>query len=392
MKHWKIITGLFLVTVALAAPLDTPTVEEQLEGKTRPQQVQIKADAIKRDFRAGQFTDTKYGNKIELDSINEIDGGVEVFVRAWKGNEQLGFGDGTVETERIRIFNPPIMVPDPAGNVVRPWTDDRGQTHELKYREDPLEALKETIAHTVHLVAKDGSKIEKGKIGRTTTTLFPDPNPETNTVDGRAVNGLTDNQTFATIRAANGDVTSDSTNTTNVCLNSGTNADTWSALCRGFALFKTSDIGAGQTVSAATFSIVVTAKTTTITDSYGVVGATTASNTAIAMADYQGTVANTTRYATDISGASMVADSATYNDFSFNATGISAVLVTSITKIGLRTKSDIDSVAPTYVSGGQAQIDWVNADTAGTTTDPKLTVVHAATPAATTKPILIQYL
>src|SRR3989338_7388092 len=64
---------------------------------------------------AGEYTSSQYGVKIEIIGevkAIEVNGqhGVELFARAWRGTQQLGFGsDGSVEIERFRIFNPPIL-------------------------------------------------------------------------------------------------------------------------------------------------------------------------------------------------------------------------------------------------------------------------------------------
>ena len=134
--------------------------------KNASEKAQIKSREIaKRDFK-GEYTNTQYGVKVaiigEVKEIN-INGqsGIELFAKAWRGDKQLGFGkDGSVEIERFRIFNPPILVDDPNGDIVREWTDkETGLLKQRKLREDPLQAIKEVIAHNVTLVGKDNGKI-----------------------------------------------------------------------------------------------------------------------------------------------------------------------------------------------------------------------------------------
>src|SRR3989344_2016473 len=61
-----------------------------------------------------QYTDPTYGVTREIQSVQKIEGGIEILARAWKDGKQLGFGkDGSVEIERFKIFNPPILVDDP---------------------------------------------------------------------------------------------------------------------------------------------------------------------------------------------------------------------------------------------------------------------------------------
>src|SRR3990167_5280120 len=103
---------------------------------------------------------------IEVVSMNPIDGGVEVFARVWNpGGTQIGFGkDGTVDIERFVVINPPILVPDPNGDITR-----ISEFGNYNLREDPKEAILQVLSHTV-LVKKqkfNDSKIILNKIGNT---------------------------------------------------------------------------------------------------------------------------------------------------------------------------------------------------------------------------------
>jgi hypothetical protein len=115
---------------------------------------------------------------IEIVSMRTIEGGVEVFARAWtKEGGQIGFGpDGTVDIERFQIINPPVLVADPAGSIVRTWTDnDTGRVKERRLREDAREALLQSLEHTLSVKKeKFGStNIVPGKVGNTTSTFYP---------------------------------------------------------------------------------------------------------------------------------------------------------------------------------------------------------------------------
>src|SRR3990167_8166475 len=162
--------------------IEPVSIVEQIRGKTSREKADIKSEAIKNALSPTLFT--KDGFDIEVRSIAKIDRGVEIYARAWKDGKPVGFIDGSVEIERFRIFNPPILVPDPLGGIIRPYTDDKGNIKTLIYREDPLEAIKQTLAHTIKVSAKDGSKIIKGKIGNTTSTFFPDADVESTSVEG----------------------------------------------------------------------------------------------------------------------------------------------------------------------------------------------------------------
>src|SRR3990167_9105794 len=123
---------------------------------------------------------------IEVVDSNPIPGGVEVFARAWnKDGTQIGFGDGTVDLERFRFINPPIMVPD--GTKTSKILEDGNIVRLDNFIEDSEKALLLSLEHTISVVKRSGSdSIIKGKIGNTTTTIYPDPDVEDDSFDGTA--------------------------------------------------------------------------------------------------------------------------------------------------------------------------------------------------------------
>jgi hypothetical protein len=122
-----------------------------------------------------------------------------------------------------------------------------------------------------------------------------------------------------------------------------------------------------------------TADNTVTGQSVCLVSSSPASNTALVLADYAVANWGTTEYATRIAGTSWA--SAAYNDFALDAGGMAFISKTGVTKFGLRFSGDLDNSAPTY-PGGSGEKDFYaggfTADTALTTTDPKLVVVHAS--------------
>src|SRR3972149_5045079 len=58
------------------------------------------------------------------------------------------------------------------------------RTKQRKLREDPAEAIRQVIVHNVTLVGKENTKIILGKVGNTTSTFYPDSDPESTSVDG----------------------------------------------------------------------------------------------------------------------------------------------------------------------------------------------------------------
>ena len=127
-----------------------------LEGKSASERANIKAAEI---AKIGPIPRTEQGNyDIEIVSIDAIDGGVQVFARAWDEKGQIGFGkDGSVEIERFRIYNPPILVDDPNGPIIREWQEKDLETGEMvtkqrTLREDPREAVLQVIEHNLSVM------------------------------------------------------------------------------------------------------------------------------------------------------------------------------------------------------------------------------------------------
>lgn len=376
-------------------PNDTASLRTALIGKDAKQSANIKADLVVRDTTTGEYTDSKYGYRIEItQSAQKIDGGVELYARAWKGNEPVGFIDGTVEIEHFIFYNPPVFVPDALGDYERKITDSAGITTG-KFRYDPFAAIKETLAHTISVSGKDGSKVIVGKIGHTTTTVFPDPNPETTTTDGFVTRGGV-NETFGTIRAGAGTSFNDSSDGYVDLLASAT-TNQYQSHSKSIALFDTSSIPDTDVVSSATISIASRGAPSKIDQlgsngQIGITAATTASNTGLSNSDYENSLSTTRLANTDIDVGSWAADS-TYNNWTLNASGISNISLTGVSKFAYRLGFDIDNTTTgiTWASGQEILARVYYADKAGTSADPKLVVVHAAAVAATGEEYTIIY-
>lgn len=324
---------------------------------------------------AGEFETPQYGVRIEIQSAKLIPGGLEIVARAWSGTDQLGFGKtGTIEWERIRVYPPRIRLPD--GTTRLELID--GELVQLdNFRADMAAATRLDLAHTIHLVGKPSTSIIPGTISTTTSTFFPDPSPETTTVDGYARRSGV-NETWATIRAGNGTFSSDGSSPNIVRITSSATTDQWEGLFRLFHGFDTASIPDTDTIDAATFSFDATTKTEGFTSSVSLVLGTLASNTAVAAADYQGTVGNVTRQATDVTLASIVTAGTTYTDMVLNATGRGNINKTGVTNLGLKMNHDVDDSPPTWAASTASILGTASAEVADTTSDPKLVVTHAA--------------
>ncbi len=354
-----------------------------LTNKTASQKAQIKSREIaRRDFK-GEYTNTQYGVRVEIiGEVKEINingqSGIELFAKAWRGTQQLGFGrDGSVEIERFRIFNPPILVDDTNGDIVREWTDSKtGELKQRKLREDPIEAVRQTIAHNAKLVGKENGNIVIGKIGNTTDTFYPDANPESTSVDGYVARGSVD-ETFSTLRSGAGTGFQDSNTPIWVQIQSSVTTNQWAAVNRMIILFDTATLSDTDTIDSATFSLYVVSQENAFGGSpaLDLVDSNPASNTGLANADYGnvGTVL--------LASAKLFSNitSSQYNDWTLNSTGLSNISKTSVSKFGMRIDGDVTNTAPTtWASNTYQALQGFAADVAGTTQDPKLVVEHSA--------------
>lgn len=340
---------------------------ELLANKTTKERSEIKAKEIaKVSFRGKyQIGDVKVEILNIFSQLEQKNGEVflGVMARAWEKGAQLGFGaDGSVDIERFRFFNPPILVDDPAGDIIREHSH-RGQTFRRVLKEDPEEAIKQALLHTISVVKKDGGKIIPNKVGHTVSTFYPAAG-ENSPMDGHTDHS---NATYSTVHDASVGTNASATGT--VLYNYGYLYLGNYTLGRNAFLFDTSSIPDTDTISAATLSLYGHAdKDDGDTQTVKIVTCTPASNSTISTDDY------------DQFGTTLQSDTAirlnvwavAYNDFPLNATGIASISKTGITKFASRLNLDIENTAPTgngYCAAYSAD------DTAG---DPKLVVTHAA--------------
>ena len=317
----------------------------------------------------GIYTSAQYGVKIEIiGDVKkiEINGqhGIELFAKAWRGTQQLGFGaDGTVEIERFRIFNPPILVDDPNGIIIQEWTDkETGEFKQRKLREDLIEATRQVISHNVKIVGKDNNKIIKGKIGNTTSTFYP--------ADDGTISPA-ENATWATVHdATSGTFTSaDGNGYIYGRLLAGT-----FGINRYFSNIDTSAIGT-DTITSATYSVNSDAKGTDDSRSFNVYNST--HSVPIVGGDFD--LAGTTAYATAITMASWSVTG--YNDFTLLTPDDGKINKTGTTKLSIRdVEKDTANVAPVTTANTYVHIFFVL--NAGNASDPKLVVVHTGAAAA----------
>jgi hypothetical protein len=394
----------FLISFAFARDIASSSPQPLILGLTQsaidrmsPQELSaLKVSTISAlPLKGTRYTDAGSGLEVEIADLAPISAngqnGVQVFVRAWKNGHRLGFGkDATIETERVRIWNPPILVDDPNGNIVRTSTDTiTGQQKERRLREDPMEAIRQDLAHTIHIIGKENATIIAGTVGHTTDIFRPDADPETSTVDGISMRNNSGTEPWATIIAGAGTY-ADPTGGVNTTMGFAASETSggWTWHCRSFYLFNTATIGT-DIINSATLSIVGQGRSdsgTAVTPNVDIYTATPASNTNLVATDY-GQVGSTSQTGSPVAYASLTSDSSTFVDFTFNATGIGNINKSGISKFAARNANyDVAATAPTWSSGSEHYWNTLAADTVGSSSDPKLVVVHVAANNAPTTP------
>ena len=239
-------------------------------------------------------------------------------------------------------------------------------------------------------VSKSLEYVRAGHIGLTTLTAYPDPDPETTTVDGVVGYRNTSPPTYD-------DAHDDTGSGVDAADSSGTNlaghigvgvarqnsGGRW-VIDRGFLLFDSSSIGSDSiddaTVSLYDDNIFISNGDTGSNNTYYIVTSTPASNTTLAVTDYQNSgdsIDNPTINSNEITGSTIAGNRSAYQDFTLNATGEGNVSTSGVSKFGFR-HGDDEGTSPGWTV--DTRNSWLasSADTTGTTKDPKLVVNHSA--------------
>lgn len=362
--------------ISIEGMLPAPSIEASLTGKTTGEQSNLKSQEIASRQLCGMYHSATFGIDIDIKSIEKIDGGVQIFARAWKDGKQLGFGvDGTVDIERFRFFNPIILVDDPTGNITKNVVDFKGKISQHKQREDPTEAMRQDLAHTISMVGKLDTKIVAGKKGNTTSTFNPAAGANS-PVDGKL--GKTAALYTLSHDATSGDSSATSVTETNVYIANAFFGGNYNVR-RAATLFDTSAL-AGQTISSATLSFYGN------TDHDGtngwtakVVSVAPAATNNLVDADF-----NKANWGTTALSDTAILQSAwanAYNDYPLNATGLTAINQSGVSKFGLRVSADIDNTSANADGDYNA---FFSADNGSNI--PKLVVIHTTAAVAPSVP------
>ena len=180
--------------------------------------------------------------------------------------------------------------------------------------------------------------------------FYPDPGTGGGnvTVDG-TVRQENKAQTWATFIANATGTQHDDTDNIGliIALQADNTLDQWDDLWKAILTFDTSTITSSATVSATSLSLEIEASTDDFTDAIAIVGATPASDNELINADFD--QLGSTLFAPTLAIGSI--NDNVYNVFTFNATGIAAIVKDGITAVGALNESVRSDTEPPWGSG-----------------------------------------
>lgn len=363
-----------------------------LTGKSAKEAANLKAQAIV-DMVRSQASEnapielpmipkTKRGDyDIEILDVQKIEGGVEVFARAWQDKDQIGFGkDGSVDIERFRFINPPVYVEDPKGDIVIESIDEfTGEVSVTKLRLDPQEKLLQRLAEVIAVKKEKSttSQIKPGKIGNTTTTV------DFTAGDSHYVARDNEASWAAARDATDADFAADiSTAADDNIVVSGIIGGTYYVRRADFQ-FNTAAIPSGDVISSAVVQIRCSTASGFDTGGYDLVALNNTDNanlqSPLATEDFNdfGTTSIGSRDLTDFNNAGAFV--------ALTLTDYAAINKGGVTRIGLRLSGDIDNSTPsgynTLRTANQTDMTYIvveHAAAAGFTPTPLLHMMHFA--------------
>ncbi len=206
-------------------------------------------------------------------------------------------------------------------------------------------------------------------------TVYPDPDPETTTVDGGLRRGQA-SATFSDLRDGTGTGQFPSTATGIFAgLDASTTTDEYTLMRKFVALFDTSPLTGGADVNSATVSLFAGSpgKSNGLGETpIHVALSSPTTDTNLVDADYQ-------RVGRLSFGSIAYAawTASVYNVFTLNATGLIAIATRGISKFSTQTDWDLnDNFTGTWASEAGSNYDGFYADQAGLANDPKLDVTY----------------
>lgn len=221
-----------------------------------------------------------------------------------------------------------------------------------------------------------------------TLTVYPEASPATTACDGVVVYfyNVGGGVSWSTIHNASAgtnvgggsgaNITNNNQTTIEIRNQLGDGPNAWIIMGRGAVLFDTSALTSAANISGATLSLNCDSHSQFgFSMSHNIVSATPASNTTLVNDDYD--QFGTTEFSTAVNVSSI--SDGSYTDFTLNASGISNISKTGVSKFGIRTVNDLSNSEPgTRAANYYSIVSWRSADYTGTSSDPKLVITYTA--------------
>lgn len=234
----------------------------------------------------------------------------------------------------------------------------------------------EGLLRLPRLVLVDG-RVLRPVAGGTTTTAYPDANPENTTVDGYVAK-QTAVDSWANIRDGSGDGHSDSAADEYANIQTNGGGTGFADITRYVSLVDFTAINPADLKESAIYEFVLSLA---VVDTFAEAGSirvtvpSPASNTSLVNSDFNIANWDMTSQATTPTLASLAGDP-TYNSLAMNATGLAGISFTVITKLGICLNHDAANTSPTLAAGKQQIVNIRAADTGGVGTDPRVVLIH----------------
>lgn len=187
------------------------------------------------------------------------------------------------------------------------------------------------------------------------------------------------NQTWPNLRAGTGTGHDNTAVTGNFgYMQCGSSLNVFAAIARSFLPFDTSALTSGATVSAATVNVYGSAKVSTIDHNLVIDKTAPASTTVLANTDYDSSH-HSFVLQSDTQILCSAWNTAGYNAFPLNATGLSNINTTGVTEFGGKLDVDLSDTVPSWTGAAESYGQCHFSEETGTANDPYIEITYTVT-------------